>query len=112
MFLVGGCSFVAFSTLVFDDQAQKPNVDEIFDDFSVSVCAGSGSGCGAGIALDAIVDGPSLGKADTAAISRLYSSSIRRFCCSLNSSPNVATPIVTPATVAKAIGRMRPAMFG
>lgn len=69
MFLVGGCSFVAFSTLVFDDQAQKPNVDEIFDDFSVSVCAGSGSGCGAGIALDAIVDGPSLGKADTAAIS-------------------------------------------
>jgi hypothetical protein len=58
---------VVLSALSFDDQAQNPNADEIFDDFAGSGYAGSCSGRGAGIVLDAIGDGPSLGKADAPA---------------------------------------------
>jgi len=41
---------------------------------------------------------------------RLYSSSNRFFRCSLNSPSNVAIPIEMPATVANAIGSIRPAI--
>jgi hypothetical protein len=58
---------VVLSVVSFEDQAQNPNADEIFDDFAGSGCVGSDSGRGAGIVLDAIGDGPSLGKADALA---------------------------------------------
>lgn len=131
----GARAFAASFAFPFDDQAQKPIIDETLEVVEVSVCAKGCPGCGAGIELDAIGDGPSLGKADAdvdpeAALTsllalmgnaqrcrivsdahRLYSSCRRRLCCSLNSSPNVATPIATPEIVARAIGRSRPAIL-
>lgn len=42
-------------------------MDEILDDFEVAGCVGSCSGCGAGTVLEAIGDGPALGRADAGA---------------------------------------------
>ena len=58
-----------FSVFSFVFHAQKPNREEVFDGFAVSIRCGICSGCGAGVVLDAIGDGPSLGKADAPAIS-------------------------------------------
>jgi hypothetical protein len=68
-FAEGELSSDVFLVLSFDDHAQSPNMDDILDGCADSVCVGSCSGCGAGSALDAIGDGPSLGKADAAATS-------------------------------------------
>ncbi|KAF1977893.1 hypothetical protein BU23DRAFT_596197 [Bimuria novae-zelandiae CBS 107.79] len=75
------CKWVYEGLLFLADQAQNPNTDDNFDDFAVSACAGICSGCGAGIELDAIGDGPSLDNTDAAATSLFISAQIKTSAC-------------------------------
>jgi hypothetical protein len=125
MDFVDASSWADFVVLFCVFHAHAPISELSLDDFFSSVLGEIWVGVGGCIALEAMGEGPLEFREDTAATSLWlsvysqnmqpsaypwYSASRRCRRCSLNSPSNVAIPIETPATVASAIGNIRPAI--